>query len=101
MSDSDGRSGDDAGSRDGRDDEGWRFDPDESGGNRDDPADPGDDPVATDDEGWRFDVDDVDEDGIVRQSIEPGQINPENAVFVLLGAIAMVVVVYQLYTLLT
>jgi hypothetical protein len=34
---------------------------------------------------WTFDVDDVDEDGVVRDAIEPGEPTAENALFVLLG----------------
>jgi hypothetical protein len=102
MPDSDERPGGD-GSRDGSDGEEWRFDPgnDEALDASASDAGADADADADEDEGWRFSLDDVDEDGVVRRSIEPGEPKLENVVFVVLGAIAMVVVVYQLYALLT
>lgn len=47
-------------------------------------------------DGWRFSLDDVDEDGIVTTEIEPEELDLENAAFVVLGAIAMVLVFFRL-----
>jgi hypothetical protein len=91
MSDSDRDAGPDG-------EDGWKFDPDagEEGGSEDPPETPGDPPEEAD--GWRFELDDVDEEGIIRSSIEPGRIDRENAVFVLLGVVAMVLVFVRLWT---
>lgn len=58
------------------------------------------DPGEADDDGWRFDLDEVDEDGIVTTDIEPEELDAENVAFVLLGAIAMVLVFVRLSMLL-
>ena len=58
---------------------------------RDDGAGEGDD--------WRFDVDDVDEDGLVQSAIEAEDPDLEHAAFVVLGALAMVLVFAHLWTL--
>lgn len=50
-------------------------------------------------DGWRFGLDEVDEEGIVRPAIEPGRPDPEHVLFVVLGAIATVLVFFRLWTL--
>jgi len=51
------------------------------------------------DDAWRFGVDDVDEDGLVQSAIEAEDPELEHAVFVVLGALAMVLVFAHLWTL--
>ncbi len=89
-----------------------------AGRNEDDPEEPatdrdaGADPAAGregdaggppdgdgDEEDWRFGVDDVGEDGLVQTAIEAEEPDPEHAVFVVLGALAMVLVFVHLWTL--
>jgi hypothetical protein len=81
----------------GEDEDGWKFDPD---GESEAPPEAST-PPEEDPDGWRFDLEDVDDEGIVRKSIEPGPVNRENAVFVLLGALAMVLVFVRLWMVLT
>jgi len=56
---------------------------------------------GTDDESeeWRFGVEDVDEDGAVSSVVEAETPDLEHAVFVVLGALAMVLVFVHLWTL--
>lgn len=59
---------------------------------------------ADEDEGseWKFALDDVDADGVVqRRPIEPETIDPESAVFVLLGIAATVALLARMAMLLT
>lgn len=49
---------------------------------------------------WRFGLDDVDEEGIVKATIEPGEPTLEHVLFVVLGALAMVLVIVRLWLLL-
>lgn len=56
-------------------------------------SDPRQEATAEADEQWRFGVDDVDEKGVVRESLKPGDPSLENVFFVLLGVgIALLVV---------
>jgi hypothetical protein len=69
---------------------------------RDDPPDRGENEREgdeNDDDDWRFGLSEVDEDGVVTPPITPEKIDPENALFVLLGAIAMVLVFVRLWLL--
>ncbi len=50
-------------------------------------------------EDWRFGVDDVGEDGVVQSVIEAENPDLEHAAFVVLGALAMVLVFVHLWTL--
>lgn len=73
----------------------------ENGGFGDGDADgapPGDGP----DEGevWRFGLDEVDGDGIVQSTIEPGNPSLENVLFVVLGVLGMVLLIVWLWSLL-
>jgi len=52
------------------------------------------------DDAWRFGLDDVDEDGIVQSTIEPGKPSLENALFVVLGVLGMVSLIAWLWTVL-
>jgi hypothetical protein len=52
------------------------------------------------DDAWRFGLDDVDEDGIVQSTIEPGTPSLENALFVVLGVLGMVSLIAWLWALL-
>lgn len=76
------------------DEAGWKFDPDGSDDEGRERVVEVEDPEA---QNWRFELDDVDEDGIVEDSIEPQDVGFENAVFVLLGALAMVLVFVRLW----
>lgn len=48
---------------------------------------------------WRFSLEDVSEEGVVRSRIEAGDPNPEHVLFVVLGAVAMVLVFVRLFLL--
>jgi hypothetical protein len=75
--------------------EGWKFEPDgNDGDDRGESAVEGTEPDA---ENWRFELDEVGEDGVVEDSIEPQHVDFESAVFVLLGALAMVLVFVRLW----
>ena len=52
-------------------------------------------------ESWQFELDEVDEDGIVRSRsrIETGDPEPEHVLFVVLGALSMVLVFVRLWLL--
>lgn len=64
-------------------------------------AEAGTDPVRADetDDDWRFDVDEVGDDGVVTSTVERETIEAEHALFVVLGALAMVLVFVRLWTL--
>ncbi|WP_206731718.1 DUF7312 domain-containing protein [Halorubrum amylolyticum] len=77
------------------------------GGDRDDVRSranetrPDDDGEGDDESQWRFAVDDVGPDGVVEDThtpetepIEPGSIDPEHAVFVVLGVVLTVGVLF-------
>ncbi|PAU83925.1 hypothetical protein CK500_05680 [Halorubrum salipaludis] len=95
MSSDDGRDrgGGDGGDRDGenRRDDGGDV---RSRANETRADDPGGDDEGDDESQWRFAVDDVGPDGVTEDThtpedepIEPGSIDPENAVFVALGVV--------------
>jgi len=50
-------------------------------------------------ETWRFDLDEVNDEGIVQTRIEAGDPEPEHVLFVVLGALAMVLVFARLWLL--
>lgn len=93
MADAGGTGGD-------RDREEFAYDPEEV---TEDGPEPETEAEATDDEErfWRFDLDEVNEEGMVRRTIEAGDPKPENALFVVLGALATVLVFVHLWLLVT
>lgn len=50
--------------------------------------------ASGEDSQWTFALDDVDENGIVRPTLEPGSPELENVVFVLLGAVGILLVLF-------